>query len=120
MPLYRSTSSDRNQSSQPSILPYGTWRAKGNPRVPMVCCRTAKNRLETRMDRSYTTPSDIACQRRKESRLRTLTKEYPSREKGRQLFPGRIIFHLKRIPAAPVGGIPSKYQRHKKVFSEEE
>ena len=35
-------------------------------------------------------------------------------------FLGRIIFHLKKIPAAPVGGIPSKYQRHKKVFSEEE
>src|SRR5258707_11029942 len=35
-------------------------------------------------------------------------------------FLGRIIFHPKKIPAAPVGGIPSKYQRHKKVFSEEE
>src|SRR5258707_602335 len=35
-------------------------------------------------------------------------------------FLGRIIFHLKKITAAPVGGIPSKYQRHKKVFSEEE
>ncbi len=35
-------------------------------------------------------------------------------------FLGRIIFHPKAIPAAPVGGIPSKYQRHKKVFSEEE
>src|SRR5258708_25792412 len=98
MPLYRSTSSDRNQSYQPSILPYGTWRAKGNPRVPMVCCRTTKNRLETRMDRSYTTPSDIACQRRKESRLRTPTKEYPSREKGRQLFPWKDHLSSEKDP----------------------
>src|SRR5258707_6559247 len=35
-------------------------------------------------------------------------------------FLGRVILHPKTIPAAPVGGIPSKYQRHKKVFSEEE
>ncbi len=35
-------------------------------------------------------------------------------------FIGRVVFHPKAIPAIPVGGIPSKYQRHKKVFSEEE
>ncbi len=35
-------------------------------------------------------------------------------------FLGRVILHPKAIPVAPIGGIPSKYQRHKKVFSEEE
>jgi len=35
-------------------------------------------------------------------------------------FIRRVVFHPKTIPALPVGGIPSKYQRHKKVFSEEE
>ncbi len=35
-------------------------------------------------------------------------------------FLGRVILHPKVIPAAPIGGIPSKYQRHKKVFSKEE
>src|SRR5260370_16677565 len=35
-------------------------------------------------------------------------------------FLGRIIFHPKKIPAAPIGGIPPKYQKHGKVFSEEE
>src|SRR5216684_7768405 len=33
---------------------------------------------------------------------------------------GRVIFHPKRIPAAPANGIPAEYQRHRKVFSEEE
>jgi len=43
------------------------------------------------------------------------------REKGtNNYFLRRIIFHPKMIPAAPIGGIPSKYQKHKKVFSEEE
>src|SRR5260370_17273572 len=42
------------------------------------------------------------------------------REGTKNYFLGRIVFHPKRIPAAPIGGIPSKYQRHKKVFSEEE
>ena len=42
------------------------------------------------------------------------------REGTKNYFLGRIIFHPKKIPAAPIGGIPSKYQRHKKVFSEEE
>ncbi len=50
-------------------------------------------------------------------------------QKGRSLcldkgtsnyFIGRVVFHPKVIPTTPVRGIPSKYQRHKKVFSEEE
>ncbi len=32
----------------------------------------------------------------------------------------RVIFHPKRTPAMPIGGIPTEYQRHRKVFSEEE
>src|SRR5258708_37220684 len=98
MPLHQFTSADRNQSYQPSILSYRTWRAKGNPRVPMVCCRTTKNRLETRMDRSYTTSSGIACQQRKESHLCTPTKEYPSREKGGQLFPWKNHLSSEKDP----------------------
>jgi len=47
-------------------------------------------------------------------------KNVPRRKKENNYFLGRIVFHPKRIPAAPIGGIPSKYQRHKKVFSEEE
>ncbi len=47
-------------------------------------------------------------------------KNVPRRKGTDNYFLGRIIFHPKKIPAAPVGGIPSKYQRHKKVFSEEE
>ncbi len=35
-------------------------------------------------------------------------------------FLRRITIYPKAIPAAPIGGIPSKYRRHKKVFSEEE
>src|SRR5260370_31440982 len=47
-------------------------------------------------------------------------RNVPQREGTKNYFLGRIIFHPKKIPAAPIGGIPSKYQRHKKVFSEEE
>src|SRR5258708_19472932 len=47
-------------------------------------------------------------------------RNIPRTPKKDSYFLGRIIFHPKRIPAAPVGGIPSKYQRHKKVFSEQE
>src|SRR5258707_7280691 len=35
-------------------------------------------------------------------------------------FLRRIIFHPKKIPMVPIGGIPSKYLRHTKVFSEDE
>ena len=43
------------------------------------------------------------------------------RERGtNDYFIGRVTFHPKAIPTIPIGGIPSKYQRHKKVFSEEE
>ncbi len=43
------------------------------------------------------------------------------RERGmNNYFLGRVVFHPKVIPAPPIGGIPSKYQRHQKVFSEEE
>ena len=37
-----------------------------------------------------------------------------------EYYIGRVIFHLKRIPATPVAGIPAEYRRHQKVFSEEE
>src|SRR5258708_33324210 len=47
-------------------------------------------------------------------------RNIPREKRENNYFLGRIIFHPTRIPAAPVGGIPSKYQRHKKVFSEEE
>src|SRR5258708_36192063 len=50
MLLHRSTSSNGNQSYQPLVLPYRARRTKGNPWVSMVCCRTAKDRLETGMD----------------------------------------------------------------------
>ncbi len=33
---------------------------------------------------------------------------------------GRVIFHPKKIPATPIGGIPAEYQQHRKVFSKEE
>src|SRR5713226_2265126 len=43
------------------------------------------------------------------------------RERGAtKYFLGRVVLHPKAIPTAPIGGIPSKYQKHKKVFSEEE
>src|SRR5713226_1157118 len=29
-----------------------------------------------------------------------------------EYYIGRVIFHLKRIPAAPINGIPVEYQRH--------
>src|SRR5258708_35996719 len=99
-PLYRSTSSDRDQLHQPPILPYRTWRTKSNPRVPMVRCRTTKNRLETRMDQSYTTPSNIACQRCKKSRLCTPTKKYSSKKKGRQLFPWKDHLSSEKNPCS--------------------
>src|SRR5258707_15144572 len=47
-------------------------------------------------------------------------RNIPQGKTTHNYFLGRIIFHPKAIPAAPIGGIPSKYQRHKKVFSEEE
>src|SRR5258708_17013564 len=43
------------------------------------------------------------------------------RERGTSnYFLGRVILHPRAIPAGPIGGIPPKYQRHKKVFSKEE
>ncbi len=36
-----------------------------------------------------------------------------------EYYIGRVTFHLKKIPAAPIGGIPAEYQWHQKVFSEE-
>ncbi len=36
-----------------------------------------------------------------------------------EYYIGRVIFHPKKIPATPIGGIPAEYQQHKKVFSEE-
>src|SRR5712692_5588164 len=47
-------------------------------------------------------------------------RNIPRERKENNYFLGRVVLHPKRIPAAPIGGIPSKYQRHKKVFSEEE
>ncbi len=47
-------------------------------------------------------------------------RNIPRRRETNDYFLGRVIFHPKAIPAIPIGGIPSKYQRHKKVFSEEE
>ncbi len=47
-------------------------------------------------------------------------KNVPRQKGVGDYFLGRIIFHPKKIPAAPIGGIPSKYQRHEKVFSEKE
>ncbi len=37
-----------------------------------------------------------------------------------EYYIGRVIFHPKRIPAAPINGIPAEYQQHQKVFSKEE
>ncbi len=43
------------------------------------------------------------------------------RERGPgNYFIRRVIFHPKAIPAAPIGRITPEYQRHRKVFSEEE
>ncbi len=36
-----------------------------------------------------------------------------------EYYIGRVTFHPKKIPAAPIGGIPAEYQWHQKVFSEE-
>src|SRR5258708_16691548 len=47
-------------------------------------------------------------------------KNVPRKRGEDNYFLGRIVFHPKKIPVVPIGGIPSKYQRHKKVFSEEE
>ena len=47
-------------------------------------------------------------------------RNLPQKKETGDYFLGRIVFHPKRIPAAPIGGIPHKYQRHSKVFSEEE
>ncbi len=44
----------------------------------------------------------------------------PRKKNPGNYFIGRVVFHPKAIPAAPIRGIPSKYQRHGKVFSEEE
>src|SRR5260370_15098582 len=86
-PLHRPTSSDRNQSHQPPILPHRARGTEGNPRIPMVCRHATKNRLETRMDRSHPTPSNTACQKCKESHLCAPTKECPSTKGDGQLFP---------------------------------
>src|SRR5260370_13950646 len=47
-------------------------------------------------------------------------RNVPCKRGTNNYFLGRVILHPKAIPTASVGGIPSKYQRHKKVFSEEE
>ena len=47
-------------------------------------------------------------------------RNLPQQEVMGDYFLGRIIFHPKETPAAPIGGIPPKYQRHNKVFSEKE
>src|SRR5258708_28074531 len=47
-------------------------------------------------------------------------KNIPQGKITHNYFLGRVILHPKAIPVAPIGGIPSKYQRHKKVFSKEE
>ena len=47
-------------------------------------------------------------------------RNIPRRRGMDNYFLGRVILHPKAIPMIPIGGIPSKYQRHKKVFSEEE
>ncbi len=47
-------------------------------------------------------------------------RNLPQQKGTSNYFLGRIVFHPKKIPAAPIGGIPPKYQRHNKVFSEEE
>ncbi len=47
-------------------------------------------------------------------------KKVPRTRGPSKYYIGRVIFHPKKIPAAPIGGIPTEYQRHQKVFSEEE
>src|SRR5258708_7414106 len=47
-------------------------------------------------------------------------RNLPRKKETRDYLLGRIVFHPKKIPATPVGGMPHKYQRHSKVFSEEE
>src|SRR5260370_16136607 len=47
-------------------------------------------------------------------------RNVPREKNPTNYFIGRVIFHPKAIPVAPIGEIPSKYQRHKKVFSKEE
>src|SRR5258708_1142188 len=47
-------------------------------------------------------------------------RNLPRQKATGDYFLGRIIFHPKKIPVAPIGGIPPKYQRHSKVFSEKE
>src|SRR5258708_15151497 len=64
----------------------------------MVCCCATKNRLETRVDRPYTTPSHTACQQCTKSRLRTPTKKHPSGEGGAQLFPWKNHLSPKNDP----------------------
>src|SRR5258708_10315071 len=64
----------------------------------MVCRCTTKNRLETRMDRLRTTPSNIPGQQRKKGHLHTSTKERPSREKDGSLFPRKDHLPSKTNP----------------------
>ena len=47
-------------------------------------------------------------------------KNVPRMRGPSEYYIGRVIFHPKKIPATPIGGIPIEYQQHRKVFSEEE
>ncbi len=47
-------------------------------------------------------------------------RNIPRKRGPNHYFIGWVVFYPKAIPAKPIGGIPSEYQQHKKVFSEEE
>ncbi len=47
-------------------------------------------------------------------------KNIPRTRGPSEYYIGRVIFHLKKIPATPIGGVPIEYQQHQKVFSKEE
>ncbi len=100
MILHRPTGSNRNQSYQPPILPHRTGRAESHPWVSMVCCRTTKNRLETRMDRSHTASSNTASQQCKESYLCTPTKKHPPNREEKQLLPRKDHLPSKENPCS--------------------
>src|SRR6266852_6174521 len=54
--LHRPTGSNRKNHYSSTILPSRPRGTQGNLRICLVRSSTAKNRLETRMDRPHTTP----------------------------------------------------------------
>src|SRR5713226_4245869 len=94
---------------QKAIMGY-PWFAAAQPKIDWKCGWIDHTQLPIILQANNAKRATFIPQQQNIPRMRGLGKYYI----------GRVIFHPKKIPAAPVGGILTEYQQHRKVFSKEE